>query len=183
MDAKVKLRVLGLTFSQSQSGAYALLLGEDKGKRRLPVIVGILEAQSIATVLEGLESPRPLTHDLFASFIQSVHCRLDSVLIYRFEGGIFYSKVVFLNGNDPIILDARTSDAVALALRLKAPIYVTASILDVAGVVFDDEPDILDIEETEEETLEELKNRLQRAVDDENYELASRLRDEIKRKE
>ena len=181
MDAKIKLRVLGLTFSQSQSGAYALLLGEEIGKRRIPVIVGILEAQSIATVLEGVDSPRPLTHDLFATFINAVKWQLQDVLIYKFEGGIFYSKVTFLNGTEPLILDARTSDAVALALRLKAPIYVTEQVMNIAGIIFDDDMEILDIN-TDENSIENLQERLQQAIEEEDYELASRLRDEIKSK-
>ena len=181
MDAKIKLRVLGLTFSQSQSGAYALLLGEEIGKRRIPVIVGILEAQSIATVLEGLDSPRPLTHDLFATFINAVKWQLQDILIYKFEGGIFYSKVTFFNGAEPLILDARTSDAVALALRLKAPIYVTEKVMNIAGIIFDDDIEILDIN-TDENSIEDLQERLQQAIEEEDYELASRLRDEIKSK-
>lgn len=181
MDSKIKLRVLGLTFSQSQSGAYALLLGEENGKRRIPVIVGILEAQSIATVLEGLESPRPLTHDLFATFINAVQWHLENILIYKFEGGIFYSKAIFFNGKDPLILDARTSDAVALALRLKAPIYVTEQVMNIAGIIFDDDSEVLDID-ADEDTVENLQERLQRAIQNEDYELASRLRDEIKKK-
>ena len=182
MDTKIKLRVIGLTFSQVQSGAYALLLGEEKGLRKLPVIVGALEAQSIAAALEGLEAPRPQTHDLFSYFVKAVRYELDYALIYKFESGIFYSKVVFISGGERIILDARTSDAVALALRLDASIYALPEILDVAGIVFEEETETLEKEKDETTSLESLNEQLRKAVEDENYELASRLRDEINKK-
>ena len=182
MDTKIELRVIGLTFSQAQSGAYALLLGEINGNRKLPVIVGVLEAQSIATALEGMESPRPQTHDLFSYFVTAAHYMLDHVLIYKFENGIFYSKVVFVGSNERIVLDARTSDAVALALRLQAFIYVLPEIMDVAGIVFEEDVETPEAGEVENLSIEKLNEQLQKAIEEENYELASRLRDEINEK-
>ena len=119
MDTRIKLRVQGLTNSQIQSGAYALILAEEDGVRRIPIIVGTSEAQSIAIALERITPPRPLTHDLFATFAQAFGVRLCEVFIYKFEDGVFYSELLFEDGIKQIRLDSRTSDAIAIALRVK----------------------------------------------------------------
>ena len=191
---KVKLNVLGLSVSQTQTGAYALVLSEENGDRRIPIIIGPVEAQSIAIQLEGLHPPRPLTHDLFKNIAQSFSIDLIEVIIYKLEEGIFYSELICEQNGTRIAVDSRTSDAVALALRFKCPIYTTEDILNKAGIVIevtdsigDDEvkDDFIEEDEKyEKSSLEELDKLLQEAVKDENYELASEIRDEIlKRKE
>ena len=134
---KVKLNILGLSYSQTQSGAYALVLAEEEGDRRIPIIIGGVEAQSIAIKLEGLEPPRPLTHDLFLNFARAFDVELTEVLIYKLEEGIFYSELVCTRSSEVIRIDSRTSDAVALALRFNCPIYTYEEILAKAGIVLD----------------------------------------------
>ena len=206
MENKIKLRVQGLTNSQVQSGAYALILAEEDGKRRIPVIVGTPEAQSIAIALEYITPPRPLTHDLFVSFATAFDIKLKEVYIYKFEEGIFYSELLFTDGKREIPVDSRTSDAIAIALRAKCDIYVSESIMIEAGVVldedvddnadddFDDDDDLMTMEPdeiTDEESLkrwlgliedEELNKRLEEAVQEENYEHAKMYQDEIRRR-
>lgn len=193
---KVKLNVLGLSVSQTQTGAYALVLVEENGDRRIPIIIGPVEAQSIAIQLEGLHPPRPLTHDLFKNIAGAFQIELLEVIIYKLEEGIFYSELVCEQGGNRIAVDSRTSDAVALALRFKCPIYTTEEILNKAGIVIevtDEESEevenvvsdgISEENEYEAQTLEELEQLLKEAIGNENYEKASELRDEIsKRKE
>src|SRR4030042_1463234 len=134
---KIKLNVLGISYSQTQSGAYALVLTEENGDRRIPIIVGGFEAQSIAIQLEGLKPPRPLTHDLFLNFAVSFKIDILEVNIYKLEEGVFYSKLLCDDGKNKITVDARTSDAIALALRFKCPIYTTEEILKQAGIILD----------------------------------------------
>jgi bifunctional DNase/RNase len=188
---RIKLNVLGITFSQVQAGAYALILAEEKGNRRVPIIIGTPEAQSIAIFLEGLRPPRPLTHELFLSFSDTLNVILKEVYIYKFEEGVFYSELLFLQEKKEIVIDSRTSDAIALAVRANAPIYTTESILKEAGIIMEDdfqeEPDS-DIGYTKPSfsydsmTLEELENSLNDAVSTEDYEKASRIRDLINKK-
>ena len=206
MENKIKLRVQGLTNSQVQSGAYALILAEEDGNRRIPVIVGTPEAQSIAIALEYITPPRPLTHDLFVSFATAFDIKLKEVYIYKFEEGIFYSELLFTDGKREIPVDSRTSDAIAIALRAKCDIYVSESIMIEAGVVldedvddnadddFEDDDDLMTMEPdeiTDEESLkrwlgliedEELNKRLEEAVQEENYEHAKMYQDEIRRR-
>ncbi|MDO9039807.1 MAG: bifunctional nuclease family protein, partial [Bacteroidota bacterium] len=139
---KVKLNILGLSVSQSQSGAYALVLAEENGDRRIPIIIGPIEAQSIAIQLEGLKPPRPLTHDLFKQMASAFDINISEVIIYKLEEGIFYSELVCIKDGNQLIIDSRTSDAVALALRFGSPIYTTEEILERAGIVieFENEP-------------------------------------------
>lgn len=137
-DRRISLHVLGLSYSQLQSGAYALILAEAKGPRRIPVVIGAAEAQSIAIVLEGIRTPRPLTHDLFVSFAHAFGVKLREVHIYRFEDGIFSSELTFTDGDRTVTLDARTSDAIALALRTGTPIYTTPEIVEATGFIIDD---------------------------------------------
>jgi len=202
---KIKLNVLGISYSQTQSGAYALVLSEEEGNRRIPIIVGGFEAQAIAIELEGLAPPRPLTHDLFKNFAESYGINLVEVNIHKLEDGVFFANILCDNGDQRIILDARTSDAIALALRFSCPIYTTEEIVDKAGIVLDfekgsefDHPassEDEEIEKTAEKprksapqmdltrtSLEELRSMLAEAVSKEDYEKASEIRDEINRR-
>lgn len=194
---KVKLNVLGISYSQTQSGAYALVLSEEEGKRRIPIIIGGFEAQSIAIQIEGLTPPRPLTHDLFLNFAKSYNIEILEVQIYKLEEGVFFSKLHCDNGKKEVYIDARTSDAIALALRFKCPIFTSEEIIEKAGIVLEfDGPDD-DIEKTIASTekkesydstlfskmsLSELKTILDEAVLNEDYEKASKIRDEIKKR-
>ena len=188
---RVKLNVLGITFSQVQAGAYALVLSEENGNRRVPIIIGTPEAQSIAIFLEGLLPPRPLTHELFLSFAEAVNVSIKEIYIYKFEEGVFFSELSFLQGEKLIIIDSRTSDAIALAVRSQAPIYTTEDIMKEAGIIMED--DFLDESEEETETrkpqhsydsmnLEELETALNEAIAMEDYEKASKIRDLINKK-
>jgi len=201
---KIKLSVLGISYSQTQSGAYALVLNEEKGERRIPIIIGGFEAQSIAIQLEGLKPPRPLTHDLFKSFADIFDISLKEINIYKLEEGVFYSNLVCDKNGKEVQVDARTSDAIALALRFDCPIYTTEDILSKSGIIVEidfekENKEKEDYTETDfpgegfaEEpasnaelgdlTLEELKEMLQDAIQNENYEKASDLRDEINRR-
>jgi hypothetical protein len=191
--AKVKLKVLGLSYSQTQSGAYALVLAEEKGDRRIPIIIGGFEAQAIAIELEALKPPRPLTHDLFVNFAMAFKIELIEVNIHRLEEGIFYSELLCDNGSSRIKIDARTSDAVALAIRFGSPIYTTEDIMNKAGIILPVEDRIRtdkskpaeakDPGQFAKHSLKELKELLEKAVNDENYEEASRIRDEINKRE
>jgi bifunctional DNase/RNase len=190
---KVPLNVLGISYSQTQTGAYALVLGEENGSRRIPIIIGGFEAQAIAIQLEGLKPPRPLTHDLFYNFATEYGISVETVYIFRLEEGIFYSKLICTNGGKRVELDARTSDAIALALRFQCPIYTTDEIMERAGIVFANEPQPpagqSPARGTEKKKADlqyldipELENMLNEAVVNENYEQASEIRDEIKRR-
>jgi bifunctional DNase/RNase len=206
LDTRVKLRVQGLTNSQIQSGAYALILAEEKGPRRIPIIVGTMEAQSIAIALERITPPRPLTHDLFSAFLQSFDIRLLEVFIYKFEDGIFFSELLFNNGVRQVRLDSRTSDAIAIALRAQCNIYTTEGIIRECGVVLeesslfeddedkDDEDLLYDLEpdEIKDEAqlqrwlslleIDEVETRLQEAIENENYEYARMYQNELHRR-
>ncbi len=138
MSKRISLHVLGLSYTQLQSGAYALVLAEDKGPRRIPVVIGASEAQSIAISLEGIRTPRPMTHDLFVSFAHAFGVKLKEVFIYRFEDGIFSSELTFSDGERTVAIDARTSDAVAIAIRTHTPIYTTPEIMEQTGFLIDD---------------------------------------------
>lgn len=194
--SKIKLNVLGLSYSQTQSGAYALVLAEENGERRIPIIIGGFEAQAIAIELEGLKPPRPLTHDLFVNFASAFNIELKEVNIYKLEEGIFYSDLVCDNGNLRIKIDARTSDAVALAIRFSCPIYTTEDIISKAGIVLDIEKNIKQSTTKKanpkarekkksrytNKTLDELNELLNKAISNEDYETASEIRDEINKR-
>ena len=194
---KVRLEIVGLSYSQTQSGAYALVLGESTGSRRLPIIIGGFEAQAIAIELEKMSPSRPLTHDLFKAFAETFNIQVTEVLIYNLVEGIFYAKLLCNDGTKDVEIDARTSDAIALAVRFNCPIYTHEFILKNAGIVLDDESTpALSSEEAEvakpegEETetksgsfkdksTEEVKSFLKTALDEEQYEMASKIRDEL----
>lgn len=186
---KIKLEIIGLSYSQTQSGAYALVLSEAGGKRRLPIIIGGFEAQAIAIELEKMVPTRPLTHDLFKTFATAFAITVKEVVIYNLQEGIFFAKLVCERDGQISDIDARTSDAIALAVRFDCPIYTFESILASAGILSDEfleEEDTAD-EETEEGefgkmTVEELEAAIQEAIENEDYERASMLRDEITRR-
>ncbi|HEC42423.1 MAG TPA: bifunctional nuclease family protein [Bacteroides sp.] len=197
--SKIKLNVLGISYSQTQSGAYALVLTEEEGDRRIPIIVGGFEAQSIAIQLEGLKPPRPLTHDLFMNFAKSFHIDLLEVNVYKLEEGVFYSKLYCDNGEQKISIDTRTSDAIALALRFKCPIYTTEEIMERAGIVLEfgsedksstisKETTLSDTtpakgadktEEFKDFTTQELNEMLKESIGNEDYERASIIQEEL----
>lgn len=202
--SRIKLNVLGISYSQTQSGAYALVLTEEEGDRRIPIIVGGFEAQAIAIQLEGLRPPRPLTHDLFLKFSNAFNIKLLEVEVYKLEEGVFYSKLTCDNGVNRITIDARTSDAIALALRFNCPIYTTEDIMSRAGIILDFEKESkvkkgtssrsksfsIDIESKERKSdelksveIDTLHEMLQQAISKEDYERASEIRDEINRRE
>ena len=193
---KIKLEIIGLSYSQTQSGAYALVLGEDKGKRRLPIIIGAFEAQAIAIELENMTPSRPLTHDLFKSLAHSFNIEVEEVIIFNLLEGVFYAKLICNDGDKKLEIDARTSDAIAIAVRFGCPIYTYEFILSTAGIVLEDNASIESIEEHAERppvsklsekelgtsSSDELKELLKRAIDEEAYERASRIRDEMNKR-
>lgn len=203
----IRLHIRGISYSQTQTGAYALILEEDFGKRKIPVIIGSFEAQSIALALEkDITPPRPITHDLFTTFARSFHIIVKAVFIYKLKDGIFYSNILFQNRDtdEEIEIDSRTSDAIALAVRFEAPIYATKEILEKAGVYMEMNEEELSNESTFEKALDTIENQLNindiedsfahltdfeindlisKAIENEDYETAAKLRDElVKRK-
>ncbi len=197
---KIKLDIVGLSYSQTQSGAYALVLGEVSGRRRLPIIIGGFEAQAIAIEIEKMTPSRPLTHDLFKAFADTYHIRIDEVIIYNLVDGIFYAKIIFNDGHKQTEIDARTSDAIALAVRFKAPVYTYEFILASAGIVIEgndfvfleniestgtNDPEAVASKDTSSYasmTDEQLQETLSKALAEELYEKAARIRDEITRR-
>lgn len=186
---KIKLEIVGLSYSQTQSGAYALVLSESGGKRRLPIIIGGFEAQAIAIELEKMVPTRPLTHDLFKTFATAFAIKVREVVIYNLQEGIFYAKLVCERDGQVSDIDARTSDAIALAVRFNCPIFTFESILSSAGILSDEfledeDPDEEFSEENEFQrmSLDELESAIQEAIENEDYERASLLRDEINKR-
>jgi len=189
---KIKLEIIGMSYSQSQSGAYALILGEIGGKRRLPIIIGGFEAQAIAIELEKMKPSRPLTHDLFKSFSETFNITFREVVINKFIEGVFHAELVCLDGQKEYRIDARTSDAVALALRFHCPIYTYEKIMSVAGIVVEEKKTGAGKAKPmggeklknvyEQYTTSELKELLQKTVEKEEYEKASKIRDEINKR-
>ncbi len=197
---KIELEIIGLSYSQTQTGAYALVLGEKGGsKRRLPIIIGGFEAQAIAIELESMTPSRPLTHDLFKSFADVYDINLKEIIIYNLVEGIFYAKLIAEKDGEITEIDTRTSDAIALAVRFKCPIYTHEFILSSAGIILEEgkedelskeldsiEEELEEIEDNVPKTLsyadltvEELNNRLQDAIENENYEEASKIKEEL----
>jgi bifunctional DNase/RNase len=210
----VSLTVKGISYSQTQQGAYALILSEEKGSRRLPIVIGAAEAQSIAIAIEeDLKPPRPLTHDLLKSCLDRFEVNIKEVVIHKLEEGVFYSTLVCNKEDQEELIDARTSDAVAIAIRTGAPIFTYPNILDQAGIVLhvdasskDLHSNTLDFTHLEKDSISEgeikkesqetnprskrfksysekqLKAALKKAVQDEDYEKAATLRDEIEQR-
>ncbi len=187
MENLIKLNVLGITYSQIQSGAYALVLSEESGERRIPIIIGSAEAQSIAVELEHMKPPRPLTHDLLVSILGAFDIKLKSVYIYKFEDGVFSSELLLESkGDESHKIDSRTSDAVAVALRLGADIFTTQEVINKAGVIFDEKNDQsvtveIDDLDNKQNKIDDLNKRLKDAISREKYEEASHIRDEIQK--
>ncbi|QZT35710.1 DUF151 domain-containing protein [Halosquirtibacter xylanolyticus] len=200
---KIKLRILGLTTSQTQTGAYALLMTEVDGSRRLPIIIGAIEAQAIVIHLEQMSPPRPLTHDLFHQSLMSFGVNLEEVQIYKLDDGIYFSKLIYKRDNKIEEVESRTSDAIALALRFTAPIYIDSDIMDRASISFEikeqeevisPSESVVDSSEVAEESVDDRKDRiasanledlemyLQKAIEEEDYELASLISDEVKKR-
>ena len=199
----IQLTIKGISYSQTQSGAYALVLSEIEGSRTLPIIIGAFEAQSIAIALETeIRPPRPLTHDLFKTFSDRFLITVKEVIIHKLVDGVFFSSLICEREGKEEVLDTRTSDAIAIAVRFQAPIYTYENILEKAGVFLkiEDELELNQTEETEEDSIDieslgvkkepsfsdysltELNNQLDEAVTDENYELAAKIRDEISKR-
>lgn len=210
MSKRISLHVLGLSYTQLQSGAYALVLAEDKGPRRIPVVIGAAEAQSIAIALEGIHPPRPMTHDLFVSFAHAFGVKLKEVYIYRFEDGIFSSELTFSDGERSVVIDARTSDAVAIAIRTGTPIFTTPEIVEQTGFIIDDseftrrgeldEEELESIDDDDDDstdalssyhadprpenyTIEQLEQTLSELIEKEDYEEAARISEILRRKQ
>lgn len=193
MTDRVKISVMGITHSQIQKGAYAVLLTEDGGPHRIPVVVGIAEAQSIVAWMERVNLPRPLTHDLFRSVTRVFGIRVKEVFVSKFEKGIFYSEITFADGDREVVVDARTSDALAIALRSHAPIYTTREVIDETGFIaegFDDAP-AADRDTTVDDASllplnrlaeEELQRMLAKCISTEEYERAAEIKAAIDEK-
>ena len=200
----IQLTIKGISYSQTQSGAYALVLSEVNGNRTLPIIIGAFEAQAITIALEQeIRPPRPLTHDLFKEFAEEFDIRFDKAVIHKLLDGVFFSSLVCKQNTQEHKIDARTSDAIALAIRFKAPIYTTEEILNQAGIILEQESisieeQEMDIEEVETEaelvdessadltlkrlSMEDLHKQLSEAIKNEQYELAALIRDEINKR-
>ena len=196
----IQLTIKGISYSQTQSGAYALVLSEIEGTRTLPIIIGAFEAQSIAIALETeIRPPRPLTHDLFKTFSDTFGIKIKEVIIHKLVDGVFFSSLVCEKNEKEEMIDARTSDAIAIAVRFNAPIYTYENILDKAGIYLKAEEEMalegkselkkipVDFDESKSKektsfsklSLTQLQEQLHQAVVNENYELAAKIRDEI----
>jgi len=195
---KVRLEISGIAYSQTQSGSYVLTLSEAAGKRKLPIVIGGFEAQAIAVELEKMIPNRPLTHDLIKSFCITYDVIIKEVLIYKFVEGVFYSKLICEKDGTISEIDSRTSDAIAVGVRFNSPIFTLSNVLEEAGItsdqedafesdaIFEEQEDVID-EEKEmsamvSDSIQDLEKQLQEALENENYELASKLRDEIKKR-
>ncbi|APZ46363.1 hypothetical protein BW723_08655 [Polaribacter reichenbachii] len=199
----ILLTIKGISYSQTQSGAYALVLSEMQGTRTLPIIIGAFEAQSIAIALETeIRPPRPLTHDLFKTFSDTFAITVKEVIIHKLVDGVFFSSLICEREGKEEVIDTRTSDAIAIAVRFNAPIYTYENILDKAGIYLKVEEEMaienkqesqeipidFELESSDDKSdfsalsLSELNNQLNNAVDNENYELAAKIRDEISKR-
>lgn len=195
-DDRVRLQVLGLSYSQIQTGAYALILAQADGPFRIPVVIGAAEAQSIAIRMENITPTRPMTHDLFVSFAHAFGIKLTEVFIYKFEDGIFSSELTFTDGERTIVIDSRTSDAIAIAMRTHTPIFTTRDIVNRTGFIMEteNEEEGNESEAADEDTprdaeprlenyaIEELERELKRLISIEDYEQAARVSEILKRK-
>ena len=191
MNQKVKLSILGISFSQVQAGAYALIFSEENGPRRLPIVIGTPEAQSIAIVMEKINPPRPLSHDLMVSVFAALNVELLEVFIYKFDEGAFFAELTLQQGEDQYKIDSRTSDGVALAIRTNAPIFTTEEIMKNMAIVFDEEgeektemKDFLsnDDKDLSQLSIQTLNTMLEEALNKEDFESAIHLRDELNKR-
>ena len=196
MTDRIKLKVLGISYSQIQTGAYALILAQADGPYRIPVVIGAAEAQAIALRMESITPPRPMTHDLFVSFAHAFGVKLKEVFIYRFADGIFSSELTFTDGERQVKIDSRTSDAIAIAMRTGAPIYTTPEILDETGFIMEVQGENDEAETDEEDAaeaphgepklenyaIEELERTLARLIREEQYEEAAKVSAILKKK-
>ncbi len=207
---KIRLEIIGLSSSQSQTGSFALVLGEVNGNRRLPIIIGMFEAQAIAIEIEKVIPNRPMTHDLFKSFALSFHFIVEEIVISDLKEGVFFAKIICSDGIKNIEIDARPSDAIAIGLRFDVPIYSYETIMSEAGIVLNDESEDMDEEEEDEDednmeeatissnkpepsltgredqiknmSLDQLQAMLDDAIEKEDYEKAARVRDEMNKR-
>ena len=195
---RIKLEILGLSSSQSQSGSFALVLGEKNGSRRLPIIIGMFEAQAIAIEIEKIIPNRPMTHDLFKAFAGSFDYTIEEIVISDLKEGVFFAKIVANNGVKEKSIDARPSDAIAIGLRFDVPIYTYENILSEAGIEFSEEteedvdPSVVESkisvgggksdEKIKDHTFEKLNELLEEALKKEDYEAAAKIRDEMNRR-
>jgi bifunctional DNase/RNase len=193
---KKEVKVLGLSYSQSQSGSYVVVLSEKKGKRKLPIVIKPSDAQQIALKIEGVKSPRPLTHDLFKSLVESYMIDVQEVYIYAILEGIFYTKLVTSNGIDDIEIECTAGDGIALSIVFDCPLYTSKEVLDLSGVYINDDgtsmnsSDVDDIDDYEEEieespkrvvSIEDLEHMIEDAIRNEEYEIAAEIRDRIEK--
>ena len=188
---KVRVEIIGLSYSESSTGAYVLILGDKNSQRRLPIVIGSNEAQAIAVGIERQPNSRPLTHDLLLKFASTFNVKIQEVVINRFRDGVFYAMLVCQQGNEMLMIDARPSDAIALAVRLGCEIYAYESVMQEAGIIMDDmeeeapaEQDssinkVQDKPDLDLLTVNELEDLLQEAIDNEYYMKAALIRDEI----
>ncbi len=186
MENKIRLNVLGLTYTQTQAHAFALILGEPDSKRRLPIIIGAVEAQAIALLANGMNQPRPLTHDLIIDVLRINNMQLREVQIYKVEESVFYAQLLCYRVDDDktIGIEARTSDAIALAILTNCPIYTSEEIMEKSAILIEEEM-FMNNQKNEASTNEKhsiaaLEAKMQKAIEEENYELAATLRDELK---
>ena len=195
---KVRLEISGIAYSQTQSGSYVLTLSEAAGKRKLPIVIGGFEAQAIAVELEKMIPNRPLTHDLIKSFCITYDVIIKEVLIYKFVEGVFYSKLICEKDGTISEIDSRTSDAIAVGIRFNSPIFTLSNVLEEAGItsdqedafesasIYEEEEDVFkeepELSSLVNDSIQDLEKQLQEALENENYELASKLRDEIKKR-
>ena len=195
---KVRLEISGIAYSQTQSGSYVLTLSEAAGKRKLPIVIGGFEAQAIAVELEKMIPNRPLTHDLIKSFCITYDVIIKEVLIYKFVEGVFYSKLICEKDGAISEIDSRTSDAIAVGVRFNSPIFTLSNVLEEAGItsdqedafesdsIYEEEEDVFkeepELSSLMNDSIQDLEKQLQEALENENYEIASKLRDEIKKR-
>lgn len=189
---KIRLEILGLSSSQAQSGSFALVLGEKNGSRRLPIIIGMFEAQAIAIEIERITPNRPMTHDLFRSMAEAFEIRVVEVIISDLREGVFFAKLVCMNEDRRVEIDARPSDAIAIALRFNAPVYTSENVLMEAGIVLTDEDEDDHLEEVtqspnrpeslKEYSTDQLQVLLNEALENEDYEKAAKIRDELSKR-
>jgi bifunctional DNase/RNase len=193
---KKEVKVLGLSYSQSQSGSYVVVLSEKKGKRKLPIVIKPSDAQQIALKIEGVKSPRPLTHDLFKSLTDSYQIDIQEVYIYAILEGIFYTKLITSNGIEESEIDCTAGDGIALSIVFGCPLFASKEVLDLSGVYINDDgtsmnsSDVEDIDDYEEEieetpkrvvSIEDLEHMIEDAIRNEEYEIAAEIRDRIEK--